>query len=63
VGAAALVVRPAGAFVRNYVLRGGWRDGTVGLAVSLLNSCYVFLKFVKLWEATRKGPGGAGDRR
>lgn len=55
VGAAGLLLRPAGAFVRNYVLRGGWRDGTVGLVVSLLNSYYVFLKFAKLWEAGRSG--------
>lgn len=54
VGAAGLLARPAGAFLRNYLLRSGWRDGTVGLAVSLLNSYYVFLKFAKLWEATRR---------
>ena len=54
VGVAGLLLRPAGAFVRNYVLRAGWRDGPVGLVVSLLNSYYVFLKFVKLWEAGRK---------
>ncbi len=61
VGAAGLLVRPAGAFLRNYVLRGGWREGTVGLAISLLNSCYVFLKFVKLWEATRRSAQPRGD--
>lgn len=54
VGAAGLLARPLGAFGRNYLLRGGWRDGTVGLTISLLNSYYVFLKFAKLWEATRK---------
>lgn len=57
VGAGGLLARPAGAFVRNYLLRGGWRDGTVGLVVSLLNSYYVFLKFAKLWEATRRRGG------
>jgi glycosyltransferase involved in cell wall biosynthesis len=57
VGVAGLVARPAGAFLRNYVARGGWRDGAVGLVVSVLNSCYVFLKFAKLWEIGRKsGP-------
>jgi len=54
VSAPALVLRPAAAFVRNYVLRGGWRDGSVGLVVSGLNSYYVFLKFAKLWELGRK---------
>jgi glycosyltransferase involved in cell wall biosynthesis len=54
VGIAGLVARPAGAFLRNYVARGGWRDGSVGLVVSVLNSYYVFLKFAKLWETGRK---------
>ncbi len=48
-----LLVRPPIAFLRNYVLRGGIRDGQVGLVVSLLNSYYVFLKFAKLWELRR----------
>ena len=53
VGPFGLATRPVGAFLRNYVVRGGWRDGSVGLVVSLLNSYYVFLKFAKLWEASR----------
>lgn len=58
--APALLARPLGAFARNYVLRGGWRDGTAGLVISLLNSYYVFLKFAKLWEATRRRKGTQG---
>ncbi len=54
VGALGLVSRPLGAFARNYILHGGWRDAHVGLVVSVLNSYYVFLKFAKLWEATRR---------
>jgi len=54
VGVAGLVARPAGAFLRNYLARGGWRDGSVGLVVSVLNGYYVFLKFAKLWETGRK---------
>jgi (heptosyl)LPS beta-1,4-glucosyltransferase len=45
-----LTLAPAGAFVRNYLLRGGIGDGAPGLIISLLNSYYVLLKFVKLWE-------------
>ena len=48
-----IVVRPPLAFLRNYVVRGGFRDGGPGLVVSLLNSYYVMLKFAKLWETTR----------
>jgi glycosyltransferase involved in cell wall biosynthesis len=54
VGVAGLLARPAGAFLRNYVVRAGWREGSVGLVVSVLNSYYVFLKFAKLWETGRK---------
>lgn len=52
-----LVVRPPAAFLRNYVARGGLRDGAPGLIVSLLNAGYVFLKFAKLWERRRADAG------
>ncbi len=48
-----VLVHPFAAFLRNYVARGGFRQGTAGLLVSILNSYYVFLKFVKLWERQR----------
>jgi glycosyltransferase involved in cell wall biosynthesis len=51
-----LVVHPPAAFVRNYLLRGGVRDGVAGLIVSGMNAFYVFLKFAKLWERRRAGP-------
>jgi hypothetical protein len=42
------------AFLRNYVFKGGFRDGMAGLVISVMNSTYVFLKFAKLWELQRK---------
>lgn len=45
-----LLVHPPLAFLRNYLLRQGFKDGTVGFLVSVLNSYYVFMKLVKLWE-------------
>lgn len=45
-----LCLNPIAAFLRNYVVRAGFRDGRAGLIVSLLNSYYVLLKFVKLFE-------------
>jgi glycosyltransferase involved in cell wall biosynthesis len=48
-----IAARPPLAFLRNYVVRGGFRDAGPGLVVSLLNSYYVLLKFAKLWESTR----------
>ena len=50
-----LVVHPLAAFLRNYIARGGIRQGTTGLVVSALNSYYVFLKFAKLWERQQRG--------
>jgi (heptosyl)LPS beta-1,4-glucosyltransferase len=38
------------AFLRNYILKGGFRDGSAGLVISVVNSYYVFLKLAKLWE-------------
>jgi glycosyltransferase involved in cell wall biosynthesis len=52
--ALAAVGHPPLAFLRNYVLRGGFRDGAAGLLVSVLNSYYVFLKLLKLWELQRQ---------
>jgi glycosyltransferase involved in cell wall biosynthesis len=49
----AMAIHPWLAFLRNYVLRTGFKDGTVGFVVSVLNSYYVFLKLAKLWERQR----------
>lgn len=48
-----LLFHPPIAFVRNYILKGGFRDGKPGLIISLVNSYYVMLKFAKLWELQR----------
>jgi glycosyltransferase involved in cell wall biosynthesis len=64
-----LALHPPAAFVRNYVLRGGIRDGVPGLVISLLNATYVALKFAKLWElcshstSTPPPPGAADSTR
>ncbi len=49
-GVVDLVVHPRLAFLRNYVAKGGIRDGAPGLIISVMNAFYVFLKFAKLWE-------------
>jgi glycosyltransferase involved in cell wall biosynthesis len=53
------------AFFRNFILRGGIRDGAAGFLVSTLNSYYVFLKFAKLWELQHSGirDPGSGIRK
>jgi glycosyltransferase involved in cell wall biosynthesis len=50
---AGVMAQPPFAFVRNYVLRRGFMDGSAGFIVSVLNSYYVFLKLAKLWELNR----------
>ena len=45
-----MLFHPRLAFIRNYLLRGGFSDGAVGLLVSRMNAYYVFLKLAKLWE-------------
>ena len=47
---------PPLAFLRNYIARGGFRDGTPGFIISALNAYYVFLKFAKLWEREHGEP-------
>jgi hypothetical protein len=48
-----IAAHPPLAFLRNYIARGGFRDGAVGLIISAMNTYYVFLKFAKLWELQR----------
>ena len=49
----AIALHPLFAFFRNYILRRGITDGSVGLVISILNAYYVFLKRAKLWERQR----------
>ena len=53
VSLAGLILHPPFAFLRNYVLRGGFRLGGVGFIVCALNSYYVFLKLAKAWAPDR----------
>ena len=45
-----LLLHPPAAFLRNYLVRGGFADGMAGLTISLVNAYSVLLKFAKLWE-------------
>jgi glycosyltransferase involved in cell wall biosynthesis len=49
-----LAGHPPLAFLRNYVARGGIREGAAGFVISSMNAYYVFLKFAKLWELQRR---------
>ena len=57
----AVALHPPFAFLRNYILRGGFRNGSAGFIVSVLNSYYVFLKLAKAREQTPQ-PSPIPDR-
>jgi glycosyltransferase involved in cell wall biosynthesis len=61
-GALQVAGHPPLAFLRNYLARGGFRDGVPGLIVSAMNAYYVFLKFSKLWELEVKSEQAKGPR-
>jgi (heptosyl)LPS beta-1,4-glucosyltransferase len=48
-----LVMRPVGRFLRNYVLKQGFRDGVAGLIMAVSYAYSVFVREAKLWEMTR----------
>ena len=47
---------PGWAFLRNYVLKGGFRLGEAGLTVSTFNAYYTYAKMAKLRELARNAP-------
>lgn len=63
-----LVLRPPARFLRSYLLKQGFRDGLPGFVISVASTFYVFLKYAKHWERTRRAAprppdadAGAGD--
>jgi glycosyltransferase involved in cell wall biosynthesis len=54
----ALVMRPAGRFLRNYLLKQGYRDGIPGLIMAVSYAYSVFVREAKLWELTKSQRAG-----
>jgi len=55
-----MIVQPPFKFFKMYVLKQGFREGSVGFMVATLGAFYVFLKYAKLWEQRmlgKKNPG------
>jgi glycosyltransferase involved in cell wall biosynthesis len=48
-----LVFSPPAAFLKSYVLKRGFLDGTRGFIVAAGSAFYAFLKYAKAWEALR----------
>lgn len=51
-----IVAYPPFVFLKNYVVKRGYRDGSAGFVISLMNAFYVFLKYAKFWEQERSQP-------
>ena len=62
VGSIDLVFRPLVVLVKTYVLKRGFRDGVHGLIICVFASMYTFVKYAKLWDATRQAASQL-DRR
>src|SRR5205823_10315567 len=60
-GVLRLAGHPPLAFLRNYLLKGGVRDGVPGLIISVMNAYYVFLKFAKRAELDRRRQENSRD--
>lgn len=43
------------AFIRGYLLKGGFRDGVAGLSIASFAAYHAFLKQIMLWEMQRDG--------
>jgi len=50
-----IAVAPVAAFLRSFILKGGFRDGLAGLAIARFAAHNVFLKYLMLWELQEKG--------
>lgn len=58
----ALVWRPLGRFLRNYVLKQGFRDGIPGLIMAVSYAYSVFAREAKRWELTQAHTTGSCPR-
>ncbi len=57
-GAALIFFGTIGAFLRTFVMKQGFRDGTRGLIISIFTAYGVFLKTAKVWERNNSTEGG-----
>lgn len=53
--------RPPLRFLRHYVLKRGFLDGTAGFFIAVMAGYYVFQRYVKLWEIENDSGEGALD--
>ena len=49
-----LIIRPIAIFIKMYFIKFGFLDGIQGFILAIFSSGYVFTKYSKFWELTRK---------
>ena len=49
-----MIGRPLYRFLRDYLFKGGFRDGMPGLIIVASTMYYVFMKHAKLWELEKR---------
>ena len=49
-----LLIRPISIFIKMYFIKMGFLDGIQGFILAIFSSAYVFTKYSKFWELTRK---------
>ena len=49
-----LIIRPISIFIKMYFVKMGFLDGIQGFILAIFSSAYVFTKYSKFWELTRK---------
>lgn len=54
-GVGAVVWKPMGTFLKNYLLKGGFRDGSMGFVSARISAFYSLIKYAKLYEKGRSG--------
>jgi glycosyltransferase involved in cell wall biosynthesis len=58
-----IVTAGPAAFIRSYILKGGFRDGFAGYTIARFAAHHAFLKHLMLWERQNGGQGpGAGGQ-
>jgi glycosyltransferase involved in cell wall biosynthesis len=49
-----LLIRPIAIFIKMYFIKFGFLDGIEGFILAIFSAAYVFTKYSKFWELTRK---------
>ena len=52
-GMGAVVWKPVGTFLKNYIVKGGFRDGSMGFISARISAFYTLVKYARLYEKVK----------